>query len=190
MKQGSQLKPIFFSKQADFRKWLEKNHDKDSEVLVGFFKVSSGKSGMTWSQSVDEALCFGWIDSVGKSVDEERYTIRFTPRKPKSNWSHINIRKVEELTRQGLMRPAGLAAFANREDKRSGIYSYENAPKTLDEKYEKKFKANKKAWAFFQAQPPYYQRVMTHRVMSAKQEATQLSRLEELIIASKEGRRL
>lgn len=184
------MKPVFFPKQSDFRKWLEKNHDKETEVLVGFYKVGSGKPSLTWSQSVDEALCFGWIDGVRKSIDEESYSIRFTPRKPKSIWSAINIKKVEELTKQGLMHPAGLAAFNKRDENKSKIYAYEREHAKLDKEFEKRFKSNKKAWAFFQLQAPYYRKVATYWVMSAKQEATRISRLEKLIKASEAGQKV
>ena len=183
------MKPTFFSNQSDFRKWLEKNHNKETELLVGFYKVGSGKSSMTWSQSVDEALCFGWIDAVRKSIDKDSYTIRFTHRKPNSIWSAINIKKVEELTKQGLMQPGGLAAFEKRKESKSRIYSYEKEPAKLAAVYEKKFKANKKAWAFFKSLSPYYQKLGVHRVMDAKQEKTQISRLEKLIKESEAGRK-
>jgi uncharacterized protein YdeI (YjbR/CyaY-like superfamily) len=116
----------FFAKQSEFRKWLDKNHKKETELLVGFYKINSGKPSMTWSQSVDEALCFGWIDGVRKSIDKDSYQIRFTQRKPTSIWSAVNIKKIEELTKQGLMQPAGLVSFENRKENKSKIYSYEN----------------------------------------------------------------
>lgn len=184
------MKPLFFPKQSDFRKWLEKNHDKEIELLVGFYKVGSHKPSLTWSQSVDEAICFGWIDGVRKSIDDESYCIRFIPRKPTSIWSAVNIKKVEELTKQGLMRPAGLAAFARRDESKSKIYAYEREHAKLDDKFEKLFKANNKAWKFFQAQPPYYRKTLTYWIMNAKQEATKISRLEKLIKASEAEQRL
>jgi uncharacterized protein YdeI (YjbR/CyaY-like superfamily) len=142
------MKPTFFAKQSHFRKWLEKNHKKKTELLVGIYKVGSGKPSVTWSQSVDEALCFGWIDGVRKSIDESSYSIRFTPRRSGSIWSAINIKKVEELTKQGLMKPAGIASFEKRKENKSRIYSYEKEPLKLSPAFEKKFKANKKAWNF------------------------------------------
>lgn len=175
------IKPIFFPKQSDLRKWFEKNYKKEKEILVGFYKVSSGKPSITWSQSVDEALCFGWIDGIRRSVDKGSYSIRFTPRNPKSNWSAINIKKVKKLTKLGLMKPEGLAAFSFRKEEKSQIYSYENPAVTFNESYEKKFKANKQAWKFFQSMAPLYQKTTTRWVMSAKQETTRLKRLEELI---------
>lgn len=184
------MKPTFFAKGSDFRKWLKKNHAKEKELLVGFYKVDSGKPSMNWSESVDEALCFGWIDGVRRSLGEESYTIRFTPRKPASNWSAVNIKKIKELKEKGLMEPAGLAAYEKRQEKKSGIYAYENAPATFSGDLEKKFRANKKAWEFFSKQAPSYQKVVTNWIMSAKQETTRSSRLATLIKDSASGERL
>ena len=139
------LQPTFFSNSKNFRKWFEKNHNKAKELLVGFYKVTSGKKSITWSESVDEAICFGWIDGVRKSINVESYSIRFTPRKPTSIWSAINIKKVEELTKKGLMHPPGLDAFSKRHEKKSAIYSYEKKPETLSPGFLKKLKDNKKA---------------------------------------------
>lgn len=175
------MKPKFFSTQKDLRMWFEKNYDKESELFVGFYKVSSGKPSVNWSQSVDEAICFGWIDGIRKSINEESYMIRFTPRKPNSNWSAINIKKVEQLTKLGLMKTAGIAAFEKRKEKNSEIYSYEKRDEKFSTDFLKQLKSNKKAWAFFSSQPPYYQRVTQHWVMSAKQEATRIKRLHILI---------
>ena len=179
--------PIFFAKQSDFRQWLKKNHKTQTELLVGFYKVGSGKPSMTWSQSVDEALCFGWIDGVRKSIDKDSYTIRFTQRKPTSIWSAINIKKIEELTRQGLMLPAGLASFEKRTENKSKIYSYEKEEEELSPNFKKHFKANKKAWDYFQSLAPSYRKVSTHWVMSAKQETTRIKRLNQLISDSAAG---
>ncbi len=184
------LEPHFFEKPTAFRKWLEKNHASAKELVVGFYKKGSGKPSITWPESVDEALCFGWIDGVRKSIDAESYTIRFTPRKSGSIWSAVNIQKVGELTKKGLMKPEGHAAFAKRTAEKSAIYSFENEAKILTSEYEKLFKLNKKAWDFFTAQPPGYKKQMIFRVMSAKQEKTQLSRLEKLIAASASGKRI
>lgn len=184
------MTPTFFATPNDFRKWLEKNHKKEKELLVGFYRVGSGKPSMTWSESVDQALCFGWIDGVRKSIDEESYSIRFTPRKSTSIWSAINIKKVEELTKAGLMRPEGLEAFSLRSEKRAGVYSHEKEPIALAPAYEKLFKKNKPAWTFFQAQAPSYKKVMTHWIMSAKQEKTRLSRLQKTISESEQQRRM
>src|SRR6185436_16143640 len=133
------MAPTFFSKQSDFRKWLHKNHKKETELLVGFYKVGSGKSSMTWSQSVDEALCFGWIDGVRKSIDKNSYHIRFTQRKSTSIWSAINIKKIEELTKQGLMQPAGLASFEKRTESKFKIYSYEKDKVDLTQDFKKQY---------------------------------------------------
>src|SRR6476646_7151948 len=143
------MKPLFFAKPSDFRKWLEKNHLKETELLVGFYKVDSGKPSITWPQSVDEALCFGWIDGVRRRIDEESYSIRFTPRKPKSIWSAVNIKKIEELEKAGLLKPAGRAAFEKRDVKRANLYSYEKEPETLSPEFEKQLKANKAANTYF-----------------------------------------
>jgi uncharacterized protein YdeI (YjbR/CyaY-like superfamily) len=181
--------PTFFGKQSDFRKWLEKNHKKETALLVGFYKTGSSKPSITWPQSVDEALCFGWIDGVRKSIDADSYTIRFTPRKTSSIWSAVNIKKMEALINQGLMQPAGLASFEKRKENKSRIYSYEKEPLKLAAVYEKKFKANKKAWTFFTALAPSYKKLGIHRVMDAKQEKTQISRLEKLISECEAGRK-
>lgn len=185
-----ETKPTFFAKPEDFRKWLLKNHQTATELIVGFYKVDSGKPSMSWSESVDQAICFGWIDGVRKTIDEESYLIRFTPRKPTSIWSAVNIRKVEELTKQGLMQPAGILAFEKRKEHKSKIYAYEKEAVKLSADFEKKFKANKKAWAFFQSLPPSYHRSAIDWVMSAKQEATSIKRLNELINDSEAGRKI
>jgi len=179
--------PTFFAKQSDFRKWLQKNHKKEPELLVGFHKVGSGKPSMTWSQSVDEALCFGWIDGVRKSINKDSYQIRFTQRKSTSIWSAINIRKIEDLTRQGLMQAAGLASFEKRIESKSKIYSYEKDEVELAPSFKKQFKANKKAWGYFQSLAHSYRKVSVHWVMSAKEETTQIKRLNQLISDSAAG---
>ena len=173
--------PKFFSTPAEFREWLQENYHTETELVVGFYKVNTKKPSITWSESVDEALCFGWIDGVRKSIDEESYSIRFTPRNPKSNWSAVNIKKMEEMIRQGKMTPAGLAVFEKRSEVRSGMYSYENRPEKLDAELEARFQEKPEAWEFFTAQPPWYQRVMIYWVMSAKQEPTRMGRLNKLI---------
>jgi uncharacterized protein YdeI (YjbR/CyaY-like superfamily) len=183
--------PIYFRSPAEFRKWLEDNHDKRDELWLGYYKKRSGKPSLTWAEAVDEALCFGWIDGVRKSVDDERSMQRFTPRRPNSNWSAVNIANVARLKKTGLMRPAGLAAFENRTEKRSGIYSYEQRKDLSFEPAQlKRFKANKAAWKFFEAQPPGYRQLSIYRVVSAKKEETRDRRLQTLIEASAEGRRL
>lgn len=171
----------FFSNQISLRKWFEKNHNKEKELWLGYHKVSTGKPSVNWSQSVDEAICFGWIDGIRKSINEESYCIRFTPRNPKSNWSAVNIKKAEELTKLGLMKPEGLKAFSYRKEVKSKIYSYENPVVSFDKSFEKKFKVNKQAWKNFQLMTPSYRKITTRWVMSAKQETTRLKRLNELI---------
>ena len=145
---------------------------------------------MSWSQSVDEALCFGWIDGVRRKIDEESYSNRFTPRRAGSNWSAVNIAKVAELTEKGLMKPAGIAAFAKRQENKSAIYAYENEAKQLSDEFEKQFKANEKAWEFFEKQANWYKKQMTSWVMTAKQEATRKSRLEKLTVESENERKI
>jgi len=183
------MKPRFFKSQSDFRKWLEKHHSTDTELLVGYYKKSSGRPSIDWHQSVDEALCFGWIDGIRRSIDEISYTIRFTPRKTGSTWSNINIKRAQELIEEGLMKPEGLKAFQARKEYRSGIYSYEQRSDRLPEPYEKKLKQNKAAWAFFQAQPSWYRKQVYWWVVSAKKEETRLKRLEKFIEDSANGRR-
>lgn len=180
----------FFQTENDFREWLERNHEKETELIVGFYKVSSGKPSMSWSQSVDQALCFGWIDGIRKSIDEECYCIRFTPRRTDSNWSAINIQKIEELTKAGLMKPAGLKAFSVRKEGKSEIYSYENKAIHLDSAYEKQFKGKPKAWDFFMKQAPSYRKAVTRWIMSAKQEATRQTRLQKTINQCEQEKRL
>ncbi|AWH85361.1 bacteriocin-protection protein [Flavobacterium album] len=185
------MEPHFFKTQADFRKWLDKNSEKETELLVGFYKTNSGKPSMTWPESVDQALCFGWIDGVRKSLGEESYTIRFTPRKPTSIWSAVNIKKMEDLQKKGLVKPAGMAAFEKRKEHKSKIYSYEQEEHAgLPEAMEKEFRANKQAWDFFMDQAAWYRKQMLYRITSAKQEKTQQSRFEKLLNASIEGKRI
>jgi uncharacterized protein YdeI (YjbR/CyaY-like superfamily) len=184
------MNPVFFTTPSSFRKWLKKNHRKEKELLVGFYKVGSGKPSITWPESVDQALCFGWIDGVRRTIDTESYSIRFTPRKPSSIWSAINIKKAEELISLGLMEEAGLEAFKKRTEERSRVYSFESEAKQLTEEYEKRFKANKKAWKFYISTAPYYKRVIAHWILSAKQEKTRDARLEKAIMASEEGKKL
>jgi uncharacterized protein YdeI (YjbR/CyaY-like superfamily) len=180
----------FFETQDEFRKWLERYHENESEIIVGFYKLDSGKPSMTWSQSVDQALCYGWIDGVRKSIDRESYSIRFTPRRSTSNWSAINIKKIEELTKAGLMKPAGLKAFSLRKENKSGIYSYENEPLFLDSNYEIQFRENKKAWDFFMKQAPSYKKAIMRWIMIAMQEKTRQSRLEKTIKVSEQQKRV
>jgi uncharacterized protein YdeI (YjbR/CyaY-like superfamily) len=182
-------RPTFFPTPSDFRAWLEDRHDKFRELLVGFYKKGSRKPSITWPESVDAALCFGWIDGVRKSIDESSYTIRFTPRRPTSTWSSINIKRVRELSRKGLMHPAGLKAFATRSARKSGIYAYEQrkSPRFTAQQ-QKQFRENKNAWEFFRSQASWYQRVCTHWVISAKREETRFKRLSLLIEHSQNRR--
>jgi uncharacterized protein YdeI (YjbR/CyaY-like superfamily) len=182
------MKPKFFHTPAAFRQWFEQNHDGEQELWVGFFKKGSGKPSITWPEAVDEALCFGWIDGVRKSIDDESYMIRFSPRKKMSTWSAVNIRRAKELTEMGRMRPAGLTAFEKRSEERSAIYSYERQNATLPRKYEKQIRANKEAWAFFSGQPPSYRKAVAWWIISAKKEETQLKRLAKLIEDSENKR--
>jgi len=182
------MKITFFKSPAEFRNWLEQHHATAQELWAGFYKKSSGKTSITWSESVDEALCFGWIDGIRKSVDDRSYTIRFTPRKPRSIWSAANIKRVEELNRQGRMQTAGQKAFEARLENKSGIYSYEQRKVELDEPYGKKLRQNKEAWQFFQVQPASYRKAANWWVLSAKKEETRLKRLENLIDDSAHGR--
>jgi uncharacterized protein YdeI (YjbR/CyaY-like superfamily) len=184
-------KPIFFPSPAEFRAWLEENHGQTQELLVGFHKRDSGRPSVTWPEAVDQALCFGWIDGVRRSIDASSYTIRFTPRKPSSAWSAVNIGRVKELMAKGLMRPAGLAAFEARLAKKSAVYSYEQrAAAKFDPAAEHRFQADREAWEFFQQQPPGYRRIATYWVISAKREETRARRLATLIQDSAQGRRI
>ena len=185
----TQPNPIFFAKPSELHTWLEKNHDKASEIWVGFHKKSSGKPSITWPESVDEALCFGWIDSVRRSVNDTSYANRFTKRKARSTWSAVNIGRAKELISLGRMQPAGIKAFEQRTDERSAIYSYEQRQSAkLSDPFEKRFRVNKKAWEFFRAQAPWYQRVAAFWVVSAKREETRLKRLAKLIKDSENQR--
>lgn len=184
------MPPTFFKSRAEFRNWLEANHAKVSELLVGFHKKDSGKASITYPEALNEALCFGWIDGVRKGFNETSYTVRFSPRRPKSGWSEVNTRRVAELKKLGLMARPGLEAFENRDEQRSKQYSFENRAQPLDPALEKQFRANRKAWDFFQAQPPGYRRVITWWIMSAKKDETRLKRLATLIEGSERGKRI
>ena len=185
------MKPTFFAEPADFRAWLEANHERASELLVGFHKKATKRPSITWPEAVDEALCFGWIDGIRRSLGDESYTIRFTPRKPRSTWSAVNIARANELIGEGRMRPAGLAAFETRSDDRSAIYAYEQRHEAkLDPDDEREFRANERAWAFFEAQPPSYRKTAIWWIVSAKREETRARRLRTLVEDSANGRRL
>jgi uncharacterized protein YdeI (YjbR/CyaY-like superfamily) len=181
------LKPIYFSSPQDFYDWLEENHETADEVYVGFFKQHTGKRAMSWSEAVDQALCFGWIDTRSNSIDEDRYMQRFTRRRPGSNWSKVNVEKVAKLSDAGLMRPAGLAAFERRSNGRTGVYSFENQTELAPE-YEARLRANRAAANYFDSRPPWYRRTAIHLVMSAKREETRERRLGQLIEDSAAGR--
>lgn len=183
-------KPTFFKTPADFRKWLDKHHADTSELWVGFHKKDSGKPSITWPESVDEALSYGWIDGIRKRVDETSYKIRFTPRRARSVWSSINIKRVAELTKEGRMKPAGEKAFASRLENKSRIYAYEQLEPELPEQYEAQLRKNKAAAKFFESQPPSYRKIIVWWIVSAKQEETRQKRLGKLIEASVQGRRL
>ena len=183
------MKPTFFATAAKFRAWLEAHHEMETELLVGFYKRASGKPSITWPEAVDEALCFGWIDGVRRSLSEDAYTIRFTPRKPTSIWSSINVARVAELTKLGRMRPAGVRAYSARKPEKTGIYSFErNQAAKLSPEQERKLMANRNAFVFFEGQPPWYRRAATHWVISAKREETRDRRLAQLIADSAGGR--
>ncbi|HXT21015.1 MAG TPA: YdeI/OmpD-associated family protein [Thermoanaerobaculia bacterium] len=184
-------KPTFFAKPEDFRRWLQEHHESEKELLVGFYKTGSGKPSITWPQSVDEALCFGWIDGVRRRIDDESYSIRFTPRKPTSNWSAVNVKRIGELMAEGRVAPAGKRAFEKRSDKKTGIYAYEQRHQIeLDPAFEKELRRNAAAWRYFEAEAPWYRRLVIFRTMSAKKEETRWKRLRELIESCAAGRRL
>jgi uncharacterized protein YdeI (YjbR/CyaY-like superfamily) len=184
------MKITYFRTPSDLRKWFERHHQTETELQVGYYKKDSGKPSITWPESVAEALCFGWIDGIRRSVDEKSYTIRFTPRKRTSTWSSVNIKLAEQLIKQGLMQTAGLAAFKARRENRSGIYSYEQRTASLPEPYLTQLQRNKAASAFFETQPAWYRKQICWWVVSAKQEQTKLKRLEKLIAESAAGRKV
>jgi uncharacterized protein YdeI (YjbR/CyaY-like superfamily) len=182
---------IFFASSDEFRAWLEEHHATATELLVGFHKKSTGRPTMTWTEAVREALCFGWIDGIRRSLGDESYTIRFTPRNPRSNWSSLNVRHVEELIREGRMTPAGLAAYGSRTAERTGVYAFEQRHSArLDREQQERFRADPKAWEFFQDQPASYRQTAIYWVVSAKREETRARRLATLISDSAAGRRL
>ena len=182
--------PRFFSTPEGFRAWLHRYHSTATELLVGFYKRDSDRPSMTWPESVDEALCYGWIDGVRRSIDDASYSIRFTPRKHKSIWSNVNIAKVGALIEQGRMAPMGLAAWARRDEERSGVYAFERKAAAFDVEMEGVFRRNRKAWSYFESQPPGYRRLAAHYVSSAKRADTRARRLSALIEHSANGERL
>jgi uncharacterized protein YdeI (YjbR/CyaY-like superfamily) len=173
-----------FASRAEFRRWLKQHHGNRKELLVRCYKTKAKEKGLTYREALDEALCFGWIDGVRRTVDDKSFSTRFTPRRPKSKWSRINIRRAKELEAEGRMHEAGRAAFAAREANRTTRYSFEEKPPTLDAAHAKAFRANKAAWKHFQAQAPWYQRTSIFWVMQAKREETRARRLAELISCS------
>jgi uncharacterized protein YdeI (YjbR/CyaY-like superfamily) len=183
------MKPRYFKSQAHFRAWLEQHHATGRELWVGFYKKASGKKGLAYLEAVDAALCFGWIDGIKKRVDDHGFMHRFTPRTKTSSWSVTNTKRVAALIKLGLMAQSGLAVFRARDRKRSGIYLYEQRPQDLSPEYERRFRANARAWTFFQAQPPGYRRLATMWIMTAKKEETRLKRLDTMISASAEEKR-
>jgi uncharacterized protein YdeI (YjbR/CyaY-like superfamily) len=191
MGDSSVMEVTTFERPEDFRRWLERHHDSAPELWVGYFKKASGRASMTWPESVDEALCFGWIDGIRKRIDDERYMIRFTPRRAGSVWSAVNIGRVAVLSDEGRMRPAGLDAFAARREDRSGIYSYEQRDQAVfPDAFEERFRADEEAWAWFEAQPKGYRQNTIRWVMTAKREETRERRLATLIADSAAGRRI
>ena len=183
------MKPVFFATPGEFGAWLEEHHETESELWVGFYKKGSGKPSITWPEAVEQALRFGWIDGVRRSLDDESYTNRFTPRKPTSNWSRINVAKVEELKQRGLMTPAGLRAYEARKPERTGVYSSERRePAVLPPEFEERLRANAAAADWFESRPPGYRKTAVHWVISAKREETRMRRLQQLIECSAEGR--
>ena len=186
----SDAKPKFFKTSAALNKWLQANYKKKDELIIGFYKVSSGKKSITPLEALDEMLCFGWIDGIRHKIDEESYQNRYTPRKTNSTWSQVNIKKVKELIKQGRMQPAGMEAYNSITKKRINKYSFEQKEIKLEPEYERKFKKDKKAWEFFQNQPPSYRKPALWWVVSAKQEETRRRRLDTLIKDSNEGLRI
>src|SRR5436309_6238320 len=184
------MKPTFFESASAFRAWLATHHDTTPALLVGFYKKQSGRAGITYAEALDQALCFGWIDGIRRRVDDGCYTIRFTLRQPRSVWSIVNTAHVARLMKRGVMTPAGIKAFRERDPKKSKLYSYEARSRPLGGAYARTFRANAKAWRFFQAQPPGYRRIVMWWVMSAKKEETRLRRLSVLIKDSERERRL
>jgi uncharacterized protein YdeI (YjbR/CyaY-like superfamily) len=185
------VEPLFFATSDEFRAWLERHHATATEVLVSFHKKETGRPSMTWTESVREALCFGWIDGIRRSLGDESYTIRFTPRKPRSNWSSLNVRHAEELIREARMTLAGLAAYEARTPERTGVYAFEQRHAArLEREQEERFRADTKAWKFFEAQPASYRQTAIYWVVSAKREETRARRLATLIADSAAGRRL
>jgi uncharacterized protein YdeI (YjbR/CyaY-like superfamily) len=185
------MEPTFFATPDDFRAWLAEHHDTERELLVGFHKKGTGRPSITWPESVDQALCFGWIDGVRRRLDDDSYCIRFTPRKARSTWSAVNVKRMQELVEDGLAAPAGVAAFERRADDRTAIYSYEQRKTAqFDPEHERRFRGNERAWAYFENEAPSYRRAAIHWVTSAKRPETRERRLTQLIADSQAGQRI
>jgi uncharacterized protein YdeI (YjbR/CyaY-like superfamily) len=185
------VKPVFFGTPEEFGAWLEEHHEGEAELIVGYHKKGSGKPSMTWAESVEQALRFGWIDGIRRTLDEDSYTIRFTPRKPSSNWSAKNVATVERLKAEGAMAPAGLRAYEARRADRTGIYSFERRKAAkLPPDFEERFRASRRAWEWFTSRPPGYRRTATHWVVSAKRDETRQRRLQTLIDCCSEERKI
>lgn len=183
-------KPIYFAKPADLRKWFANNHKTAAELWLGYYKVGSGKASVTWQQSVDQALCYGWIDGIRKGIDAQSYMIRFTPRRANSIWSAVNLKRIKELDELGLLKPPGRKAYEQRDPAKANVYSSEQRGAELPPALQARFKKNKAAWAHFCAQPAGYRKTITWWVVSAKREETQLKRLARLIEVSERGKRV
>jgi uncharacterized protein YdeI (YjbR/CyaY-like superfamily) len=178
---AAQMRPQSFTTPAAWRAWLEAHHDSSQEIFLRLFKVHAAHRGITYKQALDEALCFGWIDGIARRLDQDSYCQRFTPRRPRSIWSRVNVGHVERLIKERRMTQAGLAAYEKRDDKRTGVYAFEKPPQVLPREMEKRFRAKKQAWAFYQQQAPWYRRTTTHWVLNGKKEETRLRRLDALI---------
>jgi len=181
------MEPRFFASPSEFREWLEAHHASETEIYVGYHKRHTKAVSITWPESVDQALCFGWIDGMRKSIDDDRYFIRFTPRKPRSIWSKINLKRIEELKALGLVSAAGLKAYQTRDPSKANKYSFENEEKKLSPEFEEEFRKNEKAWAYFQSQPPSFRKTVSFLVMSPKREETRRTRLQGVIESSERG---
>ncbi len=184
------MDPIFFINPSEFRAWLAKNYDSEKELWVGYYKKATGLPSMTWPESVEEALCYGWIDGLRKKVDEKAYKIRFTPRRKDSNWSQVNLKMMERLIENGKMQEPGLKIFQERDLSKSQKVSYELNEVILTKEYEDKIKTNGKAWEFFSQLAPGYKKQTCHWVMQAKREETRLRRLQVLIDSAAEGKKI
>lgn len=173
--------PVFFRTPAELRRWFARHHGSTSELFLGYWKVGSGHKSVTWPESVDEALCVGWIDGVRRRIDEHSYVIRFTPRKTSGIWSAVNIARIAVLDAEGRLHDAGRAAFAARRETKSGVYSFEQPSVELTDEYATLLRRNRKAWAHFEARAPSYRKAVMWWIVSAKQETTRLRRLAMLI---------